>query len=74
MMDDEWSPTVGDRVYVSLEQRAGQVVSIDPDGATIVYRIELDRPPGSEGAGRSTGWGDDSLEQVSCTLDELTGY
>jgi hypothetical protein len=72
MMDDEWSPTVGDRVYVSLEQRAGQVLSIDQDGVTTVYRIELDRPPGSAAPGRPASWGHDSLEQVSCTLDELT--
>jgi len=74
MMDDEWSPTVGDHVYVSLERRAGQVLSIDPDGAATVYRIELDRPPGSDRAGRWANWGDDSLEQISCTLDELTAY
>jgi hypothetical protein len=74
MMDDEWSPTVGDHVYVSLERRAGQVLSIDPDGAATVYRIELDRLSGSDGAARSASWGDDSREQLSCTLDELTAY
>jgi hypothetical protein len=72
IMDDEWSPIIGDRVYIEDEQQAGQVIGIESEGGTVLYRVEMDSAPAGKASSHGPAWGYDPPEQLSCTIDELT--
>jgi hypothetical protein len=68
-MNQEWEPSVGDSVYIASEQNSGRVVSIDSDGSSSLFMVEMD-PLQSEV--NKAGWGRDAPEQLCCTIDELS--
>ena len=69
MMDQEWEPVVGDLVYIASEQHCGRVLSVESDGGSALFIVEMDPLPSPA---KAASWGHDPPEQLCCTIDELS--
>ena len=68
-MDQEWEPVVGDLVYIASEQHSGRVLSVESDGGSALFIVEMDPLPSPA---KAASWGHDPPEQLCCTIDELS--